>query len=62
MHQDMRGYLRIRNVLSAEEVAELNAAFDLMEDMDQVCDSDTVNPPGGVGCWCRARPPPAARR
>ena len=45
--QDMRGYLRIRNVLSAEEVAELNAAFDLMEDMDQVCDSDTVNPYGG---------------
>ena len=47
MHQDMRGYLRIRNVLSTEEVAELNAAFDLMEDMDQVCDSDTVNPYGG---------------
>ena len=45
--QDMRGYLRIRNVLSAEEVVELNAAFDLMEDMDQVCDSDTVNPYGG---------------
>ena len=44
---DTQGYLRIRHILTAQELEDLNAAFDANEDMDSICDRSQENAYGG---------------
>ena len=44
---DTQGYLRIRKVLTDQEIKDLNDVFDANEDMNSICDHSQDNQYGG---------------